>query len=58
VIELDGEHHFWEPGIENDRNKENYLKSIGIRVIRFENKWVFEDINWVLEKIKAAFNHP
>lgn len=58
VVELDGEAHFWEPGIEKDRIKENYLQSIGIRVIRFENKWVFEDINWVLEQIKAAFNRP
>jgi very-short-patch-repair endonuclease len=58
VIELDGEGHFQEPGIEKDRIKEDYLKSIGIRVIRFENKWVFEDVNWVLERIKAEFNHP
>ncbi len=58
VVELDGEDHFWEPGIEKDRIKENYLKSIGIKVIRFENKWVFEDIAWVLEQIKVAFNHP
>ncbi len=58
VIELDGEDHFWEPGIEKDRIKENYLKSIGIIVLRFENKQVFEDIEWVIEKIKAEFNHP
>lgn len=58
VIELDGEDHFWKPGIEKDRIKENYLKSIGIRVIRFENKWVFEDIGWVLQQIKMVFNHP
>lgn len=58
VIELDGEDHFWEAGMERDRVKENYLNSLGIRVLRFENKWVFEDINWVLEQIKAVFNHP
>ena len=58
VVELDGEDHFWEPGIEQDRIKESYLNSIGIRVIRFENKWVFEDINRVLQEIKACFNHP
>jgi hypothetical protein len=57
-IELDGEDHFWDPGIEKDRVKENYLKSTGIRVIRFENKWVNEDIARVLEKINAEFNHP
>ena len=29
AIELDGEDHNWEPGIERDIAKENYLKSIG-----------------------------
>ena len=58
VIELDGEDHFWDAGIGKDRIEENYLKSIGIKVIRFENKWVYADIAWVLEKIKAEFNHP
>ena len=43
VIELNGEDHFWDPGIEKDRIKENYLKSTGIKVMRFENKWVCEN---------------
>ncbi|HEX8332035.1 MAG TPA: endonuclease domain-containing protein [Segetibacter sp.] len=58
VIELDGEGHYREPGMEKDRKKEEYLRSIGVRVLRFENKFVFEDVNWVLERIKAEFNHP
>jgi len=58
VIELDGEGHFWQPGIERDRIKEEYLESLGIKTLRFENKLVFEDVLWVLEKIKAEFNHP
>ena len=55
VIELDGEQHYHEPGITNDKIKEGYLNSIGIRVLRFENKLVFENIEWVLEEIKGAF---
>lgn len=59
VIELDGEQHYHEPGITNDRIKESYLNSIGITVLRFENKLVFDDIEWVLQQIKRAFtNHP
>jgi very-short-patch-repair endonuclease len=54
VIELDGEHHYHEPGITNDRLKESYLNSIGVKVLRFENKLVFEDIEWVLERIKGG----
>jgi very-short-patch-repair endonuclease len=49
---------FGEPGIEKDRIKEDYFKSLGIQIIRFENKWVFEDIGWLLEQIRAKFNHP
>ena len=54
MIELDGEDHFWDTGIEKERVKENDLN----KVIRFENKWVYEDIAWVIEQIKAEFNHP
>lgn len=58
VVELDGEHHFHEPGISNDSRKEAYLNSLGIRVIRFENRLVFEDLDGVLEEIKRAFTTP
>ena len=58
VVELDGEHHYHEPGITNDRRKEAYLNSIGIRVIRFENRLVFENLQEVLSEIKAAFTTP
>jgi very-short-patch-repair endonuclease len=53
VIELDGEDHFWEEGIQSDNNKSNYLHQLGIQVIRFENKWMFEDVAYVLNKIKT-----
>ena len=55
VIELDGENHFWEDGLQQDINRSNYLHTIGIRVIRFENKWIFEDIEFVLREISNQF---
>ena len=55
VIELDGENHFWEDGLQHDINRTNYLYTIGIRVIRFENKWIFEDIEFVLREISNQF---
>ncbi|MCY7420861.1 MAG: endonuclease domain-containing protein [Chitinophagaceae bacterium] len=58
VIELDGGDQFWEPGMERDKGKEDYSDSLGVSVLHFENKWVFEGIDWVLEQIKAKFNHP
>jgi len=55
VIELDGEDHFWEEGMQSDTNKTNYISELGIAVIRFENQWIFEDINFVLNKIRESF---
>ncbi|MBK7394462.1 MAG: endonuclease domain-containing protein [Chloracidobacterium sp.] len=55
AIELDGEGHFVDhPGL-NDRTKRQYAESHGIRVIRFENKRVFEDTQWVLDVIRSYF---
>jgi very-short-patch-repair endonuclease len=55
AIELDGQGHFVEhPGL-NDRIKREYAESHGIRVIRFENKRVFEDTEWVLDVIRSHF---
>ena len=55
VIELDGENHFWEDGLQQDINRSNYLHTIGIRVIRFENKWIFEDLEFVLREISNQY---
>jgi len=42
VVELDGKHHYPEPEITNDRIKESYLNSIGIKVLLFKNKLVMK----------------
>ena len=55
AVELDGEGHFVDhPGL-NDRSKRNYAESHGIRVIRFENRRIFEDTQWVLDVIRSHF---
>jgi very-short-patch-repair endonuclease len=58
AIELDGEKHFTEEGMRYDAIRTNYLNSLNIKVIRFENVRVFEDIESVLNEIRAAFNLP
>ena len=55
VIELDGAHHFTEAGYEKDQKRTAHLNSLGIRVIRFENREVFEDVEAVLERIRECF---
>ncbi|MDP2388164.1 MAG: endonuclease domain-containing protein [Bacteroidota bacterium] len=55
AIELDGAHHFTPEGLENDRIRDEYLNSLGIRVLRIENKLVFEIQEQVLNYIREGF---
>lgn len=56
AIELDGHEHFTVSGSEKDRIKVEYLNGLNIKVLRFENKEVFENLDGVLEEIKLSFN--
>ena len=53
AIELDGEVHLSEEKRERDRIREDFLKSLGIKVIRFKNEDVIEGINSIVEKIMS-----
>ena len=51
AIELDGEVHNQQ--IEEDRARSQCLwEQHGINVLRFENKWVFEHLEWILGAIR------
>ncbi len=52
VIEVDGPQHHSELGIEQDRVRDQYLKSMGISVLRFSNQEILENRERVLEIIK------
>jgi very-short-patch-repair endonuclease len=54
-IELDGADHFTSAGFEYDKERTEYLNTMGITVIRFENDTVFESIENVLEDIMSNF---
>ncbi|GAB4375360.1 MAG: endonuclease domain-containing protein [Calditrichia bacterium] len=58
VIELDGAEHFTEHGAEYDEKRTRFLNNLGIRVIRFENEQVFDDIEGVLAEISQNFVQP
>jgi very-short-patch-repair endonuclease len=53
AIELDGDHHFSEEGLEYDRQRDEFLRSVGITVIRYANNLVFENLEGVLEDIRG-----
>lgn len=51
VIELDGRQHYSEDMRTRDGLRDRYLESVGLRVLRFSDREVFEDLTAVLEKI-------
>lgn len=59
-LELDGAGHFTDGGYEYDTERTEYLRNLNIKVIRFENKDIFDNAEGILEEIKKFFhaNHP
>ena len=55
IIELDGNVHFNPVAELYDQKRTEYLNSLGFKVIRFENKMVFENLQAVLQEIKDNF---
>jgi len=63
VIEVDGSQHLSGEMTENDRIRDKYLNSLGLRVLRFNNIEVLANIEGVLESIienmeKIPLNPP
>jgi very-short-patch-repair endonuclease len=55
VVELDGEVHFDEEAIKYDKKRTEFMESVGLKVIRFENNEVLKNTEYVLSKIKECF---
>ena len=51
MIELDGGQHYSETGRANDRTRDDVLREMGIKVLRFSDRDVFENIDGVMEGI-------
>ena len=54
VIELDGGQHYSEAIQEKDESRDRYMDGIGLTVLRFSDKEVFENLSGVVEEI---WNH-
>jgi methylmalonyl-CoA mutase cobalamin-binding domain/chain len=55
AIELDGEVHNTATAAQNDHERTLFLEHFGIKVLRFENRLVFELLEPVLDSIKEEF---
>jgi len=54
VVEVDGSQHFMTDHVEKDRERDRYLMSRGIRVLRFNSRAVLRDTDSVVEAIYQA----
>ncbi|MFM7053889.1 MAG: endonuclease domain-containing protein [Bacteroidota bacterium] len=55
AIELDGQGHFEAKQAEYDLKRDLFLKRIGIKVLRFENKWVWDNPDGLIEEVRGSF---
>lgn len=51
VIECDGSQHFTNEGLEADRIRDEALAELGLKVLRFDNGQVIEQLDNVVEVI-------
>ena len=56
AVELDGAGHFAAAGNLHDAARTEYLNSVGIRVVRFENKLIWSALESVVQTIASNFN--
>ena len=57
VIEVDGPYHDLKRIVKYDNERDKQLEELGLKVIRFKNKQVFDELDKLLQKIKEHF-HP
>ena len=50
-IELDGDSHFRVGAVDYDRKRQQFIESFGIRIVRFLNTEIYENLDGVLEVI-------
>ena len=56
VIELDGSQHYEDKGQEADRERTQFLRQYGIRVLRVQNNAVYQNLRGVCDYIDAVLN--
>jgi len=56
IIELDGDPHGEYHRIQKDENRDKYLESLGFIVLRFENRFVFQDPEYLKNEIRKFIN--
>ena len=58
IIELDGGQHYSDEGMRKDKIRDDYLKNLGLSVLRFSDRDVFKNLQGVLEAVWENLNPP
>ena len=58
AVELDGARHYTESGADGDFARMKFLYSRRVRVLRFENIEIWQNLDGVLDVIQAAIDAP
>ena len=56
VIELDGARHGEYHKMQEDESRDKYMESLGFTVLRFENRFVFQEPEYLKNEIRKVFN--
>jgi very-short-patch-repair endonuclease len=56
-VELDGERHYTFEGARENENRTCFLNTRGIRVVRFENRLIWENLQGVIDTIRQELRN-
>ena len=56
IYSLDGDHHGEDHNIQKDENRDKYLESLGFTVLRFENRFGFQEPEYLKDEIRKFIN--
>ena len=58
AVELDGGVHSPPRQLKSDKEKDEYLRALGLQVVRIPNGWVLEDPEGFVRRIAGSTPHP
>ncbi len=56
AIEIDGATHYKDDEIEYDRKRQSDIENLGVTFLRFTNEEVYENMSFVVEKIRLKID--
>jgi very-short-patch-repair endonuclease len=58
IVEIDGDSHYGDTAEARDAQRTRYFEGLGLKVIRFTNLDMMENIEGVVGKIKSVVDNP